>query len=876
MRFRTVQSRWSLMGLFVVAIVLGRSLLLWQLAERPAVRANDEVKPSGAQAIARVMDVQNRWTDRLMAQKGVVGTATGVDSAGRPLVLVLTERAVVDGLPKTVDGVPVKIQVTGRLFAKQTVRTTTADNPQNGEGRAGDGSSTDADRAAGDTGSTKRSIPIGVSTANAKQCSSGGTIACRVVDSDGKRYALSNNHVYALGNTATPGDDILYPGPGRPIEQNETIASLSKFIKIDMDGDNRVDAAIAEIRNGSLGVATPSDGYGTPSSQTVSATTLQCVQKYGGTTGLTRGQVIGVNATVHVAYSGGMARFVDQILVKGRRAGFFKSGDSGALLVSEDSNRPVGLLFAGSLGGRFAVANPIDTVLEQLGVTIDDGSGRTPETRTANSIYQPAFPGAEGYAATATGGRWGRVIEVTNRNDSGPGSLRAAVEASGRRIVVFKVGGTILLESGLEIGNPHITIAGQTAPGDGVTLQFAASSNEQLNSLLSVRTRNVVLRYLRLRRGESGGAGDSLTIHDGSSSVIVDHTSITWATDENLDIYSGQGGRIRDVTIQNSLIAEAFDTGNGSALGVLISGSKDPEHWRAVSRIDLHHNVMVHNTHRNPRVITRGTKIVNNIVYNWASRAGSTERDTLIDWIGNYFIRGPMSNLDNERLLFHATTSPDLSVTYPAASIYIARNIAPDFGFTSPLQDNWPMLKDHYVKQDGRRLDVPESMRRPAPLQNPPIPVAVSNPGRSWKDSLLSDVGAHRKLDASGNWADACDPIDRRILGDVAKGTGPRYDSLPSSAVGASGGYSPRAVDGGYADADVDGMPDVWENAHGFNKCDSSDGSTDADNDGWTNVEEFLNGTNPHAPSQISSRTIDRPRSVLYHKLLICLEGKSG
>lgn len=793
-------------------------------AGRSSSAADDETTFSGSD-FAQATRVHAVWTPRLLQVEGVVGTAVGADPQGRPLILVLAERAGVD-VPDEVDGLPVKVLVTGRFFARELSGTAPAARtlPQ------------------------EQPLPIGMAAAGAAQRSAAGTIACRVVDPQGRRYALSNAHVFLPNAKAETGTEVLHLQSG---DEGRVLGRVVRAAAIDPFGDNRVDAALAIIEPGTLGTATPSDGYGTPSSRTVTAAVGQRVEKYGATTGLTAGRVLGVGATVLVGASGGTVRFVDQILVQGHSSGFVKAGDAGALLVLPNDGgapAPVGLLFAGSLGGSYALANPIDAVLAELGVAIDDGAEGRPERSARLALAsRPAFPGAEGYGASASGGRAGRVIEVTNLNDSGPGSLREAVQASGPRTVVFKVSGTIRVESELLVTNPDITIAGQTAPGDGITLMLEPPRGKSFLAPLGVRTQNVVIRYLRLRRGDRGGTGDSLHIHDGSSHVVVDHCSLTWATDENLDIYSAEGGLIRDITIQNSLIAESLKTGDGSALGALLSGLKETEYWRRLSRIDLHHNVFAHNTHRNPRVITRGTRVINNIIYNWNSRAGSTEQDTVIDWIGNYFIRGPMSSGDNDRLLFHGTTSPDLSVVYPDASIYIVQNIAPSFGFRDPAQDNWPMLKDHHVFVEGKRAEIPLRMRRAEPLAAPQFPVTIVPPDDRWKKSLLSDVGAHRRLNADGTWVAALDPIDSRILADVASGTGPTLEELPASVWQAARGYMPRSTHDGYADWDHDGLPDEWEETRGFDKTDPSDGPVDADNDGWTNLEEFLNGTDPRA-----------------------------
>ena len=372
MRIHTLWARWYAVPLSVLAIALCTSLPAWQhVTAETQVAGKEKARLPSAKALGRVMQVQDRWTGRFLKKKGVVGTATGVDSNGRPVIMVLAEKASIAGIPKTVDGVPVKVKVTGRLFARQALTPRPDTEPATEPDP--DGFKT-LPKILRPTDDFDWPVPIGVSTGNFGRCSS-GTIACRVKDAEGKLYALSNNHVYALQNNANIGDDILQPGRADThcqIDPGDVIADLSVFVEINVSGGvNRVDAAIAEIRENALGKATPEDGYGTPSSQIASPTIMQRVQKYGRTTALTEGFVIGINATVNVGYSAGTARFVDQIVVMGRRAGFIKAGDSGSLLVTKDGNHPVGLLFAGSLGGRFAIGNRIDDVLQELNVTID-------------------------------------------------------------------------------------------------------------------------------------------------------------------------------------------------------------------------------------------------------------------------------------------------------------------------------------------------------------------------------------------------------------------------------------------------------------------------------------------------------------------------
>ena len=165
------------------------------------------------------------------------------------------------------------------------------------------------------------------------------------------------------------------------------------------------------------------------------------------------------------------------------------------------------------------------------------------------ALAVPAFPGAEGFGAKSVGGRGGKVIEVTNLNDSGSGSLRAAIAASGPRTVVFRVGGTIELKSRIQVENPYLTIAGQTAPGGGITLKNGSNEKDTLYIL----THDVVVRYLRVRPGP-GGDADGVGVGTNASNVVLDHCSVSWAVDENLGVSS----TAKNVSIQWSIIAEGL------------------------------------------------------------------------------------------------------------------------------------------------------------------------------------------------------------------------------------------------------------------------------------------------------------------------------
>jgi len=317
--------------------------------------------PSAPPGLERAIAAQEKHTDRLLTTPGVVGTAVGLGADGQPVVKIYTAGAGVPGLPHRLDGVPVEVEVTGELVAQST-----------------------------------RPAPIGVSSGSERliiyrgrlYCTV-GTIAARVKDSANNVYALSNAHVYALEGSDTQGtvrtgvngDRSLQPGRVDMTDQacgsqNEieaaVIGTLWSYVPIVVSrkASNTVDAAIARVSVSDVGTATPADGYGVPSATTVLPSLGLPVQKYGRTTGLTAGTVTGVNATVIITYDKGQARFVDQVIVQGSGGSFSAAGDSGSLIVSQNGNFPVALLFAGS--SSTTIGNRIDLVLGAFPVTIDD------------------------------------------------------------------------------------------------------------------------------------------------------------------------------------------------------------------------------------------------------------------------------------------------------------------------------------------------------------------------------------------------------------------------------------------------------------------------------------------------------------------------
>lgn len=325
-------------------VVLAFSTTVWMGCND---RAETPVAPASSQQVAAfdkanpqvqaIMSVQARHTDALMSNPDVVGTGIGLGEDGKPVLLILTKREGVKGLPTAVEGVKTRIDVVGEV------------------------------RAMAFTGKY-RPVPAGVSVGNTNECAA-GTIGCQLTIG-GSRFALSNNHVFARENAATIGEGIVQPGryDTKPrCAQSESVATLSDFepIVFSTSADNVMDAAIARYADNVSTMCSMVNNLYTPSSTVVAPSLGLAVKKVGRTSELTTGTISGINVTLNVGYSAGTARFVNQIYVKGS---FIRSGDSGSLMVTQNGNNPVGLNFAGGGGGSFA--NPIGPVLVRFNATV--------------------------------------------------------------------------------------------------------------------------------------------------------------------------------------------------------------------------------------------------------------------------------------------------------------------------------------------------------------------------------------------------------------------------------------------------------------------------------------------------------------------------
>jgi pectate lyase len=406
-----------------------------------------------------------------------------------------------------------------------------------------------------------------------------------------------------------------------------------------------------------------------------------------------------------------------------------------------------------------------------------------------------AFPGAEGFGALAMGGRGGAVYHVTTLADAGPGSFRDAVSRP-HRIVVFDVGGVIKLASNVEVSS-DLTIAGQTAPGEGICLYGRSVS-------LGGQS-NIILRYVRFREGIAGDRGKKSLGMDHASNIVIDHCSIEWGRWDDLGITV----QSHDITVQYCLMAEGM---HPQSFGALID---------SVTNVTLSHNLWMSNESRNPKI--KGTiQYINNVVYNWGETGlcgGHSAADHALDVIGNYFIKGPSSN-NRFAGQFYATDH-----------VYQAGNFA-DLDADGTLNGQ-PVAAADFHRADEKTYALPTFLS--APAMHPRIPVTVD-----------PAPVAYVKIVASAGCSLCRDAVDRRLIGELTS-LGKQGKTLPHTndkGEALAGGLS--EIKGGPAplDSDGDGMPDAWEIAHGLNPRDAAD-AVKLDASGYTNVEVYLNSLAP-------------------------------
>jgi len=421
-----------------------------------------------------------------------------------------------------------------------------------------------------------------------------------------------------------------------------------------------------------------------------------------------------------------------------------------------------------------------------------------------------AFPGAEGFGAYSQGGRGGDVYIVSNLNDSGTGSLRNGIEsATGPRTIVFSVSGIIRLKSSLEADHDYITIAGQTAPGDGICLRDAA---------FVINASHVIVRYIRARLGaEAGKESDAISINGGHN-IIMDHCSASWSVDECFSCSTAEADKLDNVTVQWSIISEALNKSihkkGAHGYGALIRGCYG-------AKYTYHHNLFAHNKSRNPRPgnydindFTRDPEgflfdFRNNVMYNWGGRTPGYDSDKesicRFNYVGNYAKPGPDSDISGQ---VYSTGCTHFKAYFKDNSF--DGKVPADQWTLVRFGNNWKSTEIEAFKQD-------------MPFSTGPI---ITEKVHDAYKNVLAKAGASLVRD----------DVDVRIISEVKNGSGSIINNEEER-----GGWPVYKTTGFPKDTDSDGMPDKWEEQKRLNPKNPEDRNGDSNKDGYTNIEEYLN-----------------------------------
>ncbi len=472
----------------------------------------------------------------------------------------------------------------------------------------------------------------------------------------------------------------------------------------------------------------------------------------------------------------------------------------------------------------------------------------------------PAFPGAEGGGRFSFGGRGGRIYAVTSLDDSGAGTLREGCEAAGPRIIVFNVGGIIHLKMPIFIEAPYITIAGQSAPGDGICIAGESVMDN---------THDVIIRYVRFRRGntnifdrQSGLAGSPV------GNIIIDHCSASWGNDQTLDTYrhmyqptnGGPALKLPCVndTIQWCIITEALNLNNHAFGG----------DWGGMNT-GFHHNLFACNTGRNPSIaFTHDFNFVNNVLFNWRHRSvDGGDKDSEFNIINNYFKPGP-ATLDNPvkyRIVEPAQSWNKTERISRWGKAYVAGNIVD--GNPTVTADNWAggvqfnkapdadasgEVTKGLIADSAGLKEIISQVRADKPFPMAPISI---QPAQEAYESVLANAGATLPKR---------DSVDERAVRQTRTGvtwgigqeiTAEHMKGLAKNDIGTAGNGIITDVSqvGGYPeykgaprpDVGADGIPAWWKKKYGLDEKDASLASKDLNDDGYTVIEKYLDGLDP-------------------------------
>lgn len=437
-----------------------------------------------------------------------------------------------------------------------------------------------------------------------------------------------------------------------------------------------------------------------------------------------------------------------------------------------------------------------------------------------------AFPGAEGGGRFTTGGRGGKVLFVDNLNDKGNGSFRKAIEAEGPRTILFRVSGNIELSKPIYIKNGDVTIAGQSAPGDGICL---------VNYGIEIEADNVILRFIRVRPGEK--SGEELDAISGilNKDIIIDHCSFSWGTDEAASFYENTNFTLQWCIVAESLDQSVHSKGNHGYGGI----------WGGYNAT-FHHNLITDHTSRNPRF--HGSRynnkpeleqvdFRNNVIYNWGYNSAYGGEEGNYNMVNNYYKPGPATEknvsyriLDLTQSFFDSRHNKD---TLGAGKFFINGNVVE--GFPEITQNNWE--KGVQGKGVNEKTKAFSKLSKPIPFAD----IRTETAEEAYQSVLLSaGASLHR------------DSTDKRVIEEARTGI-ERYGA--SFSGGGKGIIDTPADVGGWPtlkqgkiqiDTDNDGIPDEWELANGLDPKNAADGNAFTPDKNYTNLEVYLNSLVGH------------------------------
>jgi polygalacturonase len=427
-----------------------------------------------------------------------------------------------------------------------------------------------------------------------------------------------------------------------------------------------------------------------------------------------------------------------------------------------------------------------------------------------------AFPTAEGFGRYASGGRGGKVLFVDNLNDNGDGSLRKAIKSKGARTIIFRVSGTIFLESELVINNDSITIAGQTAPGDGICIA---------NYPVKISADNVIIRYMRFRMGDLKKTEDDALGGARCRNIIIDHCSLSWSTDECGSFYDNE-----DFTLQWCILSESL------CRSVHVKGAHGYGGIWGGKKATFHHNLLAHHSSRNPRFCgaryhesTKESELAdfrNNVIYNWGFNSSYAGENGKYNIVNNYYKPGPATNVNVRHRILEAWQSEDKNGFHDFGKFYISGNIVD--GNPEVSVDNWKGVDYLPVKKN---IIDSALVRSKIPFD---YQITTQHTALQAYEAVLQQAGASLVRDA----------VDQRIVDEVRNGTYTYGNRGIIDSQSDVGGWITLSSLPCPEDGDGDGIPDAWEDAHGLNKKDKKDGNLYTLSSDYTNLEMYLNSLN--------------------------------